>query len=804
MATIPSFSIKDTDADAGAISGAADNFYDIAGRVTGQGSTVRDLINGGAREFSTIIAEPIKGQAQKNMMAWLAATQGSVYGAAVTAAWGKNVAEFKRRRDALLAAWSAATSSDFGLTMPRSVGGDGAARDWELYDQKLQTAADKKFGEVTAEATALWRWFESEAGARGRELKAGPTKETLKELAEAGTLGWAGFNLFGGMSPTPLTEAEAQKLAEQLAARIMGGVPLTPEDLQNLRNIQALVTHAQWLQGNGGQLSAGELKFLEKYYGTLGLIPTKVEDYLKNAGQFMKPEDRDLLRATLGGGLLALSSEDLGGGYDKLPAPLRDLINHSTPIVGNDPGASWAPVAALAPLLLAGGKQIIGGKEFSGRMTFFVADQLHPLKGKDLEAARQLLEVSLNNKWANGEILSGKFTDFGDKDGRERVIREIFGKEWGDDGATAAKLVDWIPDAAGSKDQALKDLAGGASAGLWDTLTNTKPGAYKTSAFEWVTDGFGKAGKDPAAPLGVVNPIIAQKLGAAVVPYLTDTFTEDPEGLKNGYDPKSGLHLDEDTRRRAFQIIMGDEKAADALGGTVFALAGDDLRNLTHWDGADGEHAGAKAGRLTGYLDSGLQGLINDREAGVEPPPAASTKTDDRIVRWGNLAASITKEVVTSLPGFKTVSNVGQIFWKIGFEGAKNLPGTTNMEGWWSTVDMPGNGGHDSGEQGLPGPVRLGTTQLLFRDAAVRAIIDDPRMGVSVDDLPPSLRDGDHVKSINDIPAGAARDQAREDMLRIIKQHPNAADAYAEFEKSYLAWKGDASGKDYAGGNPKG
>ena len=165
------------------------------------------------------------------------------------------------------------------------------------------------------------------------------------------------------------------------------------------------------------------------------------------------------------------------------------------------------------------------------------------------------------------------------------------------------------------------------------------------------------------------------------------------------------------------------------------------------------------------------------------------------------MGAAIAKEVVTNLPGVRELKDATQTVFKIGFELAKTGPGTSNTEGWWSTVDMPGSGGEDRGEQNEPGAGRLGDTQLNFRRAAVEGLIEQRRIDLS--DLDSNLVENGKLIDIEDIPAGQARDEARKDLLAAIKAG-GGYEAYDAFEDGYLSWKGDASGRDYPGGQNDG
>ncbi|MEV0646883.1 hypothetical protein AB0I28_16620 [Phytomonospora sp. NPDC050363] len=741
---VPALNLKDTDAEPGRLSTAALDFEDLGGRITGTGGSLHTQIRSGAKEFSDLIAEPIRDLAEKNRNSWQSAVQGATWGAAVTSAWSGNVTEFRERRKELLTRWSAGQVGDFGVTMDQAQPGMAEVKAAERFHKEVDAAAEAEHTAIMGEFRKIWQKLETDAGERTAELKSGPNKTTLATLMDTGALGWAGFNLWGAQSPTPLDGGDGTALAKKFLRYLKDG-ELPPGS--TWADFNALMAHAAFLQKNGGKLTAGEREFLSEFYEYLNREGREDRTSQLFRHEFWNGEEGGELRALMGNGLLALSDEKIGGGIEYLPGEVRQTLENGE--FEHDPlhkDGPWLGLVPLAGLVAAAGGvhakvRLKGGKDFSALMTLRLTESVDGLgRGEDLELARQALSVVFRNDEAKGALLTGEYDDaarFGEHT-PEAVMRNLFGADWGDDGKTAAGLIDWIPDGMDSKDDKFRDLATRSAFSVYTTITNPEPTIWKTSALEWATDGFGKVGSDPAAPMASRNPAVAGALGDMIGHDLDEVFAASAEGAKNGL--KGGeITLDWDTRERLFQIAMADKSTADTLGKTIYAQVINEAGGVEKWSPGEAGGYGEKNGTLTRLLDEGLARLKADTGEGLNEAADAAkgAKDDQRIVRWGNMGAAVLKEAVLAVPGVDRGSDALKLGTKILFELAKTAPGAANTEGWWMQHE---SGTGISGEASAPGFSS-------FNGQVTRAAVDGggvtvAGLGKSLDALDDKVRGG--------------------------------------------------------------
>lgn len=792
--------LPDTDAEPGKLTAAAGRFEDLGGRITGTGGDLHSQIRTGATSFSELIAGPIRNLADVNKASWQKAVQGSTWGAAVTTAWSGNVTEFRERREELMARWTAAANADFGVTLDAAQPGMAEVKAAERFNTEVDEKAAGVRGEIMREFQRAWNKLEQDASERTTELKSGPTKATLATLMETGALGWAGFNLWGAKSPTPLDGGEGKKLADRINAALKRGELPSAADLANLN---ALMAHAAFLQKNGGKLSGDELDFLRNLYRGLDRKDTAFSNLIRPNWLEVDgadPADVARVKATLANGLLALSDEDLGGGYDQLPVGIREILDDS-PKEGMDKGDWGLGLSGLAGLMAAtGGKyaavKLKGGTEFSALATIRVSENMTEIGlAKDEKLARGLLDVAFRNDKAAGGILTGKYdgeTEYG-KDTAEFVMRSLWSRDWGDQGKTVAGLVDWIPDAMDGKDPAMRALAQKSAFEVYTTVTNTERTRWDESAFEWMTDGFGRAGSDPAAPLATRNPYVTNAFGDMIGHDLDDVFGAPSEGVKNGFE-NGRTTLDWETRERLFQIALADEKTADNLGKAVYARVIADAGGIENWSTGEAGAYGEKNGTLARLLDGGVARLDGDTGDGLNDAAdaTAAAKNDQRITRWANMGAAVLKEVVLAVPGVDKAGDLTKLGTKVFFELGKTGPGTAQTEGWWTSRDSGTTGGGATVPDwsGLHGQIARSAVEgggldpeVLKRSIA--GLDETTRNGLQYDDL--VGRDG-RLRAWDDIPPEQRRAASAAYLDTLPKDDQAAIDKYMDMLLGERVW----------------
>lgn len=828
----------ETKADEAAVSGEADTLMSLAGRITGRGGELRTAINAGAMEFSAIVADPIEARNADSMTTWMSGTQATVFGSSVLTAWAGEVGTFKRA----LAALETKYAEGVGKIFEIGTGGPG-----EGAESNARIAARKNLeAELAAEATRLRAKFDADTDTRGAQLRSGPTTEVLKALVADGTMKWAAFNLWGAKGAVPLDGKDAAKLAAMLAAKLRNGEKLTRAEQEMLIGLQALAGHALWLQQNGGNLSKGELAYLKTLYDLLGknedgdVTPfrgdsmlLKIDGWLKGSGY--SDSDQALIRGALGGGLLALSDEGIGGGFGMLPLDVRRQLDMELPESWDIPAGEGAEYfwrrefAPLAALLVGAPAALKGGMEFSGKLTLRSAEYASMLDEKeDIEPLQDLLGVASRNHEAVREVLTGGYrTERFGENTPEFVLRQLFGKnDWTDQGAAAASLIDWIPEASTGKDAYERYLAGVSSAAVIDLMTNTQKTAWGESAFQFFTDSGGRIGDATDVPMGVANPRVAQALGEVAGAYLQSFGGRD--GVENastqwGYmvsGPNGEtwvgdrLQVDPDDRARFFQLIVADPKAAAQLGndilGTMYRNTGDMV--ATDDAGARGSLA-ATSGRLLGYFDAALKnnmldgvGAYEDVEAGDYAKTVARNQALTGALGGGiGFAFNQVNTGVSIWDNHYSAAHGGSLGGPTGGPLLRNLP-VQMVQGVVSgfvpfMIDAPTAPDPNDVTMGpVVGHITPEKFDLLTKHAMVSHAIDQGR--IDVKDLDPNLLDksGTGLRDLGaneDVPRVQAelRDQLNKaglrdlaengqfDVYRYVKSVDDAQDSWQEYRQ---------------------
>jgi hypothetical protein len=789
MATIPtagSFDPPDTKADEGALAEESGYIQAHGGRIIGRGTEVVTQMRTSAVEFSELVAAPLAREGGKFENAAHTAMQGAVYGSMVTNQWATWVTEFKAARLALIAEWEAAVGDSFGIRESEVGGGTPNLTPAERAEATAEAtgyAGQLKLAEMNAKANALYEKFKGQAADIGGMLKGGPTPENLRALAAGGVGTWMGFNVFGLDMALPVTGQDGQDLVDALNAALKSGEPLSPELREQLETLFMVAQRAGNLQDlDDADLTAGELGFLQVLYGALdttdGGEPGRLYDIaglIADSG-FSK-DDQQFALAALGGGLIALSNPAVGGGTNRLPDPLRKIIDlyAGREEFGRHPKTLIEMLTGIAPMLDATGRKVTvngeqvdlgglkAGREFSTALVYSVADivdtskwgpKLHPTEMYRLDdVIGGVMEVATRDRELNADLLTGqvKHPVYGD-DSVEHLLRGVFGRNWEDDGKAAAKLIDWIPGALNGADPFLQRDAAESYASVMNTMTSGDVnGAWKESAFDFFTDGYGKMNGFDNAPIGMANPHIAKALASSTIPFL-DYFA-DPEAkievdgemverdtaVNWAIDPADrGAYFNMTDRARMFELVMGSKDAANTLGEAVYAKIYLDGYNMPGWrdddghadfglpGGNDGEGAqgyARRTGRLLGFLQAGYDAVHAD---GVEDA-AGVTASNKQESAWMRAGAAIAKEIVTTVPGLKPGKAGWDVLVKEAFEVGKWGPNVTESQGWaFGGVDAPGKG---------DGPMTLERIDVMVGYNVVDGLTSDPDSGRTVKEL---------------------------------------------------------------------
>ncbi|MFC5752892.1 hypothetical protein [Actinomadura rugatobispora] len=682
------FQPTDTAADPALIEAAANLFWATAGRIIGRSGDLRATLDSSALNFTSLVASEITSQTGYNVEDWKTAVEAVYFGAGVTLAWAKAVRDFKARRQQLIDEWNTAKGNNFGVvgseltlyeqTLPKdsqqAVKGAGGPT---FNREDLEVAAEEKLGYLNQQIDSAWSTLQQTAADLGNRLTAGPTPENVRYLVEAGALSWAPFNIRGAEAPLPLNPELAAADAEKFKAYTTGKLPPDTEYAAMIAALNAAVQAGTFRTAQGGQLDPRTIQYLQSFYGALGpdLFKT-LPGFLNGKGDKSLGDDPLLQRDTinaLGGGLLLLSDEKVGGGYDKLPPVIHELFK-GVP-VGEGDGRTiqyaWSQNYKALSQLLGGDHQYAGGKEFSTQLvsatSYYLDHSLnnpHPdmRQGWDDKPAITMLNVATRNIEANHALLTG------DHDPGELglptpdLLKSLYSHDWSDGGKAVTGLTDWIYEESTNDrddtDDVRRQLAGEAAAALIETVTDADNGLYPALA---------DIGSDMHS-VGMVNPEVAKEFAKIAIHHL-DSFAADvvpnPQGADAAFisadkgkmtDPTvtayagGNLKVGEGDAARFFELIAGDEKAAWHLGTGVEAYEYANLQRYVTEQITTGQNKastyGGANGKLRALYDAGMLNEAMDRTGNEQQ---ARTDAEFRSTNAKTLWSGLAKETVGNL-----------------------------------------------------------------------------------------------------------------------------------------------------------
>ncbi|MWA02947.1 hypothetical protein F8568_021715 [Actinomadura sp. LD22] len=648
------FDPPDTAANPDALDAHVEDFWRTAGYILGRSGDLRAALDGAAISFSDIIAQEISSQAGYNEGLWKSATQAIYYGAGVTQVWANAVREYKRKRQDLINEWNTAESTNFGVvhrdlsdqekTLPADQQAALAKANTESYNFSFNLAKQSKLTELTNLATREWNTLQETASDLGKRLTEGPTPENVRRLIVQEALSWAPYNVNGPAAPLPLNPDKAELDADRFKQYLNGELPPDADYAAMIAALNAASLQGRQLQASGGQLDYRTIAYLEKFYGTLGEdLFTELPAFINGKGDSSLGDDpllrRDTLQA-LGDGLLMLSNERLGGGYDKLPQSVRDVFGRGLPYTyeGSTTEESWGrDYVTMAQLL--DGTTATGGKEFS---TQLVTASLYYMDHDNRSSAKRdtafadlpndwpiirMLHVATRNIEADHAILTGTFDPgLGGKETVDLLTR-LYTFEWSDGGSAASSLTSWIHEdspyyqndlerylAADAATALINTVTGVGEDGLYSTLTDIPPvhdgAAFTDFATELRGIFFGPS-SDPDAPsVGMVNPELSREFAKIAGQYFDDFASEPSTATSTTYE-KGHLDIPPRARARFFELISGDPGAALQLATAVELYQKDNIHQ--YYEQGDPNTYGSANGRLRALLHAGLVAEAMDR-----------------------------------------------------------------------------------------------------------------------------------------------------------------------------------------------
>jgi hypothetical protein len=384
----------------------------------------------------------------------------------------------------------------------------------------------------------------------------------------------------------------AKQTGELTATRVLAGLDREPP---NRDPAVAAAAAVRQITARKGRLSADDLAFLQAFYGGLGRAVYRVP------GQF---GDDPAAKSALVGGLLMLSNDKFGGGFDKLPPEIRQDLRDNAWNYWNLPGGKdrdTPPGTGFTELVtflqnrdpkgtVPPGKQLALGLARSMADEFRIKEWLEDEYGgtrtglpgqmdKNVyltrsQAQDMLSLVSLNHN-ADAELMADR-----------AFFRLVLSQDWDDDGKAVADLTNWAAKAAADPTSADYQLAKKATADLINIVT---------------TNGSDEDGPHPqvfqtAANGAKVNPEIARAFSRLVAANISD-FGEDDPGSTIASSTKGDLEIPTDKRHR-FAMLA----AMDPQGRAIMRIASQTYKMAALADRSSEHESALRASAIDGII----------------------------------------------------------------------------------------------------------------------------------------------------------------------------------------------------------
>ncbi|CAM4034790.1 hypothetical protein [Nocardiopsis rhodophaea] len=645
---------------------ASKQFTNIVQKMTGHGGDVRSAITQSASEFSELVADDIKTQGQYDEQKWRDASANCMVGTWITDLWVKNVENFRKELDEIQKEWDSfpprpgptATASDPNnpTSIPRypsssSTVGNWPGAPWVSYD----TAKENKLRELIKQAEKAQEDFEEEAKQRKNDLETGVDDEVIKRLTDAGVVGWGAYNILGPTQPIPLpvNKESGKKYAEKLKKGIEDGTLADCDYEELVLILNALGKKSAEHQGTGKGLSKDEKAFIDAVNSkleTLDPVPVppgtegEAHNIYRSPGVLSLPDhlemldvpedDQKAILGAIGGGILVASDTRLGGGYDDVPASVKNAVEGSGRYEYPGKIDNWAhDTYRLSQLLQHAPEKLQGGTGFSAGLTTTIGVELEKNGGNFFhfdshagsEPFQNVIERTTLNKNANYLILTGNYESSSlTDDDITKALKGLYSYNWKDDGKALAGLTDWIAEdsdeeASDSSNyrqvedaEKTRRIAAEAAIGFIERITDeSMHEAIETndSFSDFFGSGFGEA-----------NPELSKSMLSIFESYINDFGRDSESEHFNFYsgeedDPLSDngeyISIPAENRVNFMQLIASDEDSAKEMYTDIKnhqATMVETYFEASGSDELDDPHAvtGGNSGRLKGLFDSAV------------------------------------------------------------------------------------------------------------------------------------------------------------------------------------------------------
>ncbi|MBB6173414.1 hypothetical protein HNR23_003474 [Nocardiopsis mwathae] len=669
-----SFNPRNTEASQGDINKWAREMDILRARIMGRSNELSGQFDDTAVHFTNAISWNVKDQSGYNEGLWRDASYSVNFCAKETLSWAEAVGDYKKDRSDLIEEWGSAVKSAAKRLPNKIVNAPSPAPHSDFSQQYTGIYVDKfkeilgelsgKLDDLNTRSSKRWKKFKEEAEEHGERLKEGPTPENVKRLVDAGIMGWSAYNIKGQGEPLPIRMEDAGRNA-QILAKYLGPDGKEPDEAywSALLALQLMGSQSSVIYSDP-EAKRKATAYLERLFDELDKLSgaERLPVFLaQSANANMSDAEKRELAKALGEGILTLSNESYGGGWDRLPESLRNAAagptgaeqSIDTPKYELYGDVEWKEdLPALSYLLGSAGPYSEGGTEFSSTLTSSLGGALKDGKSGpfdpsflamsggalavDLgisaatsdsvsgagalglenmeEGLRQLLDVSLRSESGNHSLLTGEGSQ-NTLYSPEDVLVGLYSYEWGDKGETVRGLTDWIARDAYSPFDSARERAGEAAAGLIRNMTTS-------SAFDELTKtGVRVEDEDLSygdSRFGQFNTRAVDGLADVFESYMTSfakSTTLDGEselaykGVGNYHLENNSIQIGGEEAKAFMTYLMGN----DGTAGRVVNLT-DDYANVMagiYFETGKQTETAANAGGLNRLMESAL---IRDAE----------------------------------------------------------------------------------------------------------------------------------------------------------------------------------------------
>lgn len=662
--------------ETGELEDCQSEFSSLHAAISGRSNEYNTITEPVSNHFSGMIGQGLKEVAADNREAWESALMACTHAFGILGKAIEDVNWYENRIDDIK---TNLNSEVYGM---RNIVDETG----EMLDGVVE-----KYNRQAADA---WLDFQILCEETESDLRAGPTPETIRKLAEGGYLGQIGYYTTGDIDYLYLDSENAEEVADYINEAVKNGTEFHIDHLEGedgaLALIAAIVSRAQKAQEEGTKLLDGEIDFMETLLDELGAAggdPPNILDFVDeiNESEHIDEGLKDELNRHLSNTSLVLSDEQIGGGYEYLPHELREVAEGAVPDTYNSGNVSeeeyneWLlDYERLGDFFGSSGAGVQGGVDLSATLTATTARALEGpedtlVGGGHLneKTAEQLIDVSSRNEVANYIILSGEYPDGTEYEhvpnnahmSNTDILETLYKHPWEDGGDAVSGITDWIHVNAdniyGSDNIELREK------GLVALVSLFEDDDFKDSLLSTgftVEDDEGEKWAD--VPAAMLNPSLAESWGEIFLTYM-DEFSDtngvggnDEREVENLWSTE-GITLNPESMLGFAESFMGNPETAENVYGNVLANTAEGMEEYFLGAGSeDSSHVDAsQAGSVQGLIEKALGNVSstivennNDRVAFYNEILGKSVDLASSKVglsgAGGEVVKMITKEVI--------------------------------------------------------------------------------------------------------------------------------------------------------------